>query len=225
MRNKKSGNSRFSAFLEGDKDRLFALPAESRDKDIPWDEALCEQRLREASLGGGEEPFHYTRTKAFRRLYPVAGLLCCIALVGVLLLTVSGLPRFGEDYPPAEEVADRYIEKGLEETGATNFVAGMILDYRAFDTLGESFVLFTALNCVIVLLRRDKKEREEERFLPSYDLRGDRILRFSAFLLIPAVFTFGIYIMLNGHLSPGGRLCRGRRHGRGTDPHVGGVRL
>lgn len=60
MRNKKSGNSRFSAFLEGDKDRLFALPAESRDKDIPWDEALCEQRLREASLGGGEEPFHYT---------------------------------------------------------------------------------------------------------------------------------------------------------------------
>lgn len=81
MRNKKSGNSRFSAFLEGDKDRLFALPAESRDKDIPWDEALCEQRLREASLGGGEEPFHYTRTKAFRRLYPVAGLLCCIALV------------------------------------------------------------------------------------------------------------------------------------------------
>lgn len=154
----------------------------------------------------------------------MAGLLCCIALVGVLLLTVSGLPRFGEDYPPAEEVADRYIEKGLEETGATNFVAGMILDYRAFDTLGESFVLFTALNCVIVLLRRDKKEREEERFLPSYDLRGDRILRFSAFLLIPPCLPSGSISCSTGIFRPR-RLCRGRRHGRGTDPHVGGVRL
>ena len=35
-----------------------------------------------------------------------------------------------------------YLEQGIEETGAINFVAGMILDYRAFDTFGESNVLF-----------------------------------------------------------------------------------
>lgn len=59
--------------------------------------------------------------------------------------TVVALPPFGEaDNPYNNEVSQRYIEKGIEETGAINFVAGMILDYRAFDTLGESFVLFTA---------------------------------------------------------------------------------
>ena len=46
----------------------------------------------------------------------------------------------------------KYIEDGMKDTGAVNIVAGMILDYRAFDTLGESFVLFTAVTCVLVLL-------------------------------------------------------------------------
>ena len=41
---------------------------------------------------------------------------------------------------------DRYVEDGLKETGAVNSVAGMILDYRAFDTLGESFVLFSSIS-------------------------------------------------------------------------------
>lgn len=41
-------------------------------------------------------------------------------------------------------MATRYIEQGLSETGAVNIVTGMILDYRAFDTFGESCVLFVA---------------------------------------------------------------------------------
>lgn len=46
-----------------------------------------------------------------------------------------------------------------QETGAVNTVAGMILDYRAFDTLGESFVLFTAMCAVTILLNRSGKKR------------------------------------------------------------------
>ena len=42
---------------------------------------------------------------------------------------VVALPPFGEaDNPYNNEVSQRYIEKGIEETGAINFVAGMILD-------------------------------------------------------------------------------------------------
>ena len=57
--------------------------------------------------------------------------------------------------PTNNEVTQKYIEDGLEDTGATNLVAGIILDYRAFDTLGESSVLFTAVMSVLILLKKD----------------------------------------------------------------------
>lgn len=64
------------------------------------------------------------------------------------------LPPFGAaDNPYNNEVSERYIEKGIEETGAVNFVTGMILDYRAFDTFGESTVLFVAACSVILLFK------------------------------------------------------------------------
>ena len=85
----------------------------------------------------------------FRRVYPVVAVVLGLAIVSVLMLTVFSLPRFGGDEVPANnEVAHRYIADGPEETGAVNMVAGMILDYRAFDTLGESHVLFTGVCAV-----------------------------------------------------------------------------
>ena len=48
---------------------------------------------------------------------------------------------------------------------AVNIVTGMILDYRAFDTFGESCVLFVASCCVLILLRVDKDEDPESRAL------------------------------------------------------------
>ena len=90
-------------------------------------------------------------------VYTVIAVISCVLLIGVLLFTVANLPRYGEENPRPVEVVERYVEKGLEETGAVNVVAGMILDYRAFDTLGESHVLFTALICVMILLRMDQK--------------------------------------------------------------------
>ena len=95
--------------------------------------------------------------KEYRAWYPVVSTLVCAVVITVLLVTVSWLPRFGDPSNPANnEVPQRYIESGIEETGATNFVAGMILDYRAFDTLGESNVLFIAVCSVLILLRTDR---------------------------------------------------------------------
>ena len=79
---------------------------------------------------------------AFRRMYKVMSVLLCAGIIAVLLWTVSYLPVFGDaKNPDNNEVSARYIEKGLQETGAVNIVTGMILDYRAFDTFGESNVL------------------------------------------------------------------------------------
>lgn len=156
--------------------------------------------------------------KLVGRLHALLALVVGGLLIFFLLETVALMPRFGAvNAPTNNEVSLRYIEKGLEETGATNMVAGMILDYRAFDTLGESTVLFIAASAVLILLRIDRRpdgqpmqeQIAEESDDRHYEPKNDRILQGSAMLLTPVVLLFGIYIVLNGHLSPGGGFSGG----------------
>ena len=80
--------------------------------------------------------------RIFRRIYQVMSVFLCTGIIAVLLWTVAYLPVFGNaGNPDNNEVSARYIEQGLDETGAVNIVTGMILDYRAFDTFGEPSVL------------------------------------------------------------------------------------
>lgn len=162
------------------------------------------------------------RIKHFRVFYAIASVVICCFLIGLLLFTVSDLPPFGEvDVPTNNEVAQKYIEDGLEDTGAANIIAGMILDYRAFDTLGESTVLFIAVSAVIILLKRDPdcpdeeeeaQNRREELLARSHP---NIILRIVASILIPFILLFGAYVVLNGHISPGGGFSGGAIMGAG----------
>lgn len=160
--------------------------------------------------------------RSFEKLYRILAIVSCIILVGVLLWAVSYLPEFGAlGSPGTNEVPARYINSGIRETGAINYVAGMILDYRAFDTLGESHVLFTACVCVFIMLRLDKNETWDDELSHQleaeklFDLTTDPIVRCTAFMLVPAIILFGIYIVLNGHLSPGGGFSGGAVIGAG----------
>jgi len=160
----------------------------------------------------------------FRKAYQVMSVILCAGIIMVLLWTIAYLPAFGgASNPNNNEVPARYIENGLQETGAVNIVTGMILDYRAFDTFGESCVLFIASCCVLVLLRIDgpgkdehmaarKKEAEYDRL---YEPKNDMILQKCASVLVPLIMIFGIYIVLNGHLSPGGGFSGGAVLGSG----------
>ncbi|MEE1312921.1 MAG: hydrogen gas-evolving membrane-bound hydrogenase subunit E [Lachnospiraceae bacterium] len=162
--------------------------------------------------------------RIYERIYRLSAVVICLAVIGSLLITVSYLPKFGEASNPVNnEVSQRYIEKGIEETGAVNIVTGMILDYRAFDTFGESHVLFIAVSCVFMILHsgigKEKniedekaKEAENDRMLEP---KNDKILQKVAFFLVPILFIFGIYIILFGHLSPGGGFSGGAIIGAG----------
>ena len=163
-----------------------------------------------------------TGVRRFDRYYKGVAVVLGVAIIFALLLNASNTPAFGKaDNPYNNEVSERYLEKAIEETGAVNAVAGMILDYRAFDTFGESCVLFIAAACVLVLLRDDKRDAAEsatkdERFEPV----SDTILQASAKILFPAIMIFGIYILVNGHLSPGGGFSGGAIMGAGLILHV-----
>ncbi len=168
------------------------------------------------------EKMQETQIRNFRVFYRIVSIVACLSLFAVLVATICFLPDYGAaDNPENNEVVERYVEKGLEETGAVNIVAGMILDYRAFDTFGESCVLFIASSCVFIMLKTgdnkaEKKRREREierdhRFEPRYDV----ILRNITKVLVPMIFVFGIYVILNGHLSPGGGFSGGAILGAG----------
>ena len=145
-------------------------------------------------------------------------------LVGLLLYTVSWLPRTGNPANPDNNiVSERYIENGLQETGALNIVSGMILTYRAFDTFGETNVLFVATCCVMILLMVDEailKKLDAKGGDRYFEPKNDVILQGTAFVLCPIIFIFGIYIILNGHLSPGGGFSGGAILGAGMILYV-----
>lgn len=68
---------------------------------------------------------------------------------------LKDLPAFGN---PAMTVVKKYFEEGQSKTGAVNIVTSVILDFRAYDALGEAAILFTAVIGIITVLRNVLKK-------------------------------------------------------------------
>lgn len=142
-------------------------------------------------------------------LYRSLSVVIVLTLAAIFLAVTLALPLFGRaDSPAVNEVSQRYLEQGLEETGAVNAVTGMILDYRAFDTFGESAVLFAAAMSTLLLLHSPKSRMRT--------FRGpDEILSQLGRRVLPVILLFGVYVVVNGHLSPGGGFSGGAILGAG----------
>lgn len=80
-------------------------------------------------------------------------------VTGILLIYgTEDFPRWGDPSQPASvHVSPRYIEKTVEETAVPNIVTAVLADYRGYDTMFETTVIFTAGIVVMMLLRRPKK--------------------------------------------------------------------
>ena len=214
---------RMRQWYEGEKDPFLDTVEMKPQPEFKEDKDVIEKRERERKRLYEHiyDMEHNAKVRAFRRLYRVFSVIFCIALVLVLLTMVSYLPTIGEvSNPVNNEVSRRYIQNGLQETGAVNIVTGMILDYRAFDTLGESHVLFIATCTVLILLRVDKKkgkggQEDAEENDRVYEPKNDIILQTVARILVPPIIIFGIYVILGGHLGPGGGFSGGAVIGAG----------
>lgn len=207
---------RFFRWMSGEKDPYLGEVEMRPQEEYHVDEETRIRREMEhdAILDKVYDTEHNKGLRIFHSLYEITSVLFCLFLIALLLVTVSYLPAVGTVTRPVNnEVAARYIEKGLEETGAVNIVAGMILDYRAFDTLGESHVLFAATITVLILLRLNKGQEDKNDRI--FEPKNDAILQLVATFLVPIIIIFGIYIILNGHLGPGGGFSGGAVIGAG----------
>jgi len=92
-----------------------------------------------------------------------------VSVVIVFVIFISGikvletLPDFGIAVftQTANTASQTYITEGLQRTGAANLVSSVILDFRAYDTLGEVTVLFTSIIGATVILRKQSRIFEE----------------------------------------------------------------
>lgn len=185
---------------------------------LPEEEDTPEREEREPVIERGPRA---EKHPLYDKIYFVMAAVICLALIGVLLYAAVHMPRFGgADTLVDSEVSAFYVEHTLEETGAQNIITGIILDYRGFDTLGESHVLFIGI-CTVLLMLSIRGERDEEQRIweDAYDRhfepRHDEILQTATRILTPLILIFGIYVIVNGHLSPGGGFSGGAVLGAG----------
>lgn len=128
------------------------------------------------------------------------------AILGILLLRAAeDLPPWGDPTSPAStHVSNYYLEKSLAETAVPNVVTAVLADYRGYDTMFETVVIFCAGITVLTLLRRTRRLRRKRSQPRPVRPGADIILQSAARLLVPVMQLFALYVVAHGHHSPGG---------------------
>lgn len=125
--------------------------------------------MTEAAVGAGVSTvlllaaLHLTKAREYPQPRPAAiPLLVSFGVGAALIWATYDLPGFGlADTPINKHVVPYYFENTVKDTNVANLVASILADYRGFDTLGETTVVFTAGIGVLLLLkgRRAGKSR------------------------------------------------------------------
>ena len=86
-------------------------------------------------------------------------LIIAVLVGAALIYGTLDMPRWADPHAPANShVSPYYLQHSLEQTATPNVVTSVLADYRGYDTLGETTVIFTAGMACILLLRRGRKE-------------------------------------------------------------------
>jgi multicomponent Na+:H+ antiporter subunit B len=138
------------------------------------------------------------------RLRMVLFAIGAAGIAALVLIGASGLPPVGGYHGAYGEVLNSVA---VGERKATDVVTAVNFDYRALDTLGEEFILFTSVLAVATVLRKQKDEREgapeDEARSRAAPLPGDAV-RILGVALVPITVSFGLCNVAHGPVSPGG---------------------
>ncbi len=120
-------------------------------------------------------------------------------------LVFAGLVGDYSERQTLSALAQYYLTEVPRELGAPNIVTGILISFRGFDTLGEVAVLFMVAASVGTLLADKKNEGEPSPAMAGEQAVGpSELVRNGAEVVLPLIFLFGAYVIMNGHLSAGG---------------------
>ena len=133
----------------------------------------------------------------------------CAGLLALFLWAMTGLPPFGSYPGPYGDVLNSFA---VGERKATDVVSAVNFDYRAFDTLGEEFILFVSVAGAALLLRKLDEEKEESKEDSENEDRGagrappptSDATRAFGVALVGLTVVFGLYMISHGQTTPGG---------------------
>ncbi len=72
-------------------------------------------------------------------------------------------PEAGKDSVKSGSTADAIVQQNLKNTHAVNDVTSIVFDFRGYDTMGEAFILITAVAGTMVILFNKKEKKEDEQ--------------------------------------------------------------
>ena len=127
--------------------------------------------MTEASVGAGISTvlllatLHLIKTTEMRSVRPhFVPLLVVLGTGAMLVWGTIVLPPFGTaDAAIHKHVAPRYLADTVKETHVPNAVTSVLADYRGYDTLGETTVIFTAGIGVLLLLRGKRRRGRTDK--------------------------------------------------------------
>lgn len=128
--------------------------------------------------------------------------------------------------PMPDTISGFFVENAYTKGGGTNIVNVILVDFRAFDTLGEITVLGIVAITVYALLRRFRPAAEsvrlpEQQIAQDVDDGFDYRLKDGAFknamampallmtMLFPVIIAVAVFMLLRGHDLPGGGFVAG----------------
>jgi len=110
-------------------------------------EVLCLVLLIRAAVISEDTTFEARRD----RFVVAAGLLGCGVFIALAYYATQSMVPFGE---PLMSLSNDYLARGFEKTGAANYVMAVLLDFRAYDTLGEATVIFCSIIGAYAVIRK-----------------------------------------------------------------------
>lgn len=160
------------------------------------------------------------------------GFIIFFIMGGLLFYSMLEFPAWGDPQsPPAMHLSPYLIEHAMADTSVPNVVTAILADYRSYDTMFETIVIFTAGLVCTFLLRTFKSRPVESRMyrhipsgitlriekggkvpedsehferIDSVWVPQDVVVRTTCRMIIPFIAVFALYVIAHGHHSPGG---------------------
>jgi multicomponent Na+:H+ antiporter subunit B len=129
-----------------------------------------------------------------------------VLLVGALLIyAAEDFPEWGSSSAPASAspLSSHFISNTGVDTEVPNMVTAVLADYRGFDTMFETVVVFIAGMAVLAILKNSSGPDSKKKNF-HIETEPDIIVTNTVRLLIPVIQIFAFYVLAHGHVSPGG---------------------